>query len=176
MQRETDRLILRPPRLSDVPSLFEFLGDAHAMRHTHADASLRDCRRRVVLHEWRRRRNGYAPWTIRTRSDERIVGWGGLYDDPFDSGWGIEIGYFFRPQVWGLGYATELTKACTAFVDRELHLHEVHAFAKPDNAGSRRVLEQAGFAMVRFIPEMERLLYRRVRPDTLHQPPAAPAS
>ena len=83
---ETPRLILRRPRLIDVPALFAFLGDAEAMRHTHVDASLRDCRRRVAAPEWRRRRDGYAPWTITARSDGQILGWGGLYDDPFDPG------------------------------------------------------------------------------------------
>jgi RimJ/RimL family protein N-acetyltransferase len=39
---ETARLILRRPRLADVPDLFEFLGDAEAMRYTHVDTSLRD--------------------------------------------------------------------------------------------------------------------------------------
>jgi ribosomal-protein-alanine N-acetyltransferase len=33
------------------------------------------------------------------KSDKRIVGWGGLYDDPFDSGWGVEVGYFFHPSA-----------------------------------------------------------------------------
>ena len=81
MDLETSRLILRQPHLADVPSLFEFLGDGHAMQHTHADASLRECRRRVAVHEWRRRYNGYAPWTVLAKSDQRIIGWGGLYDD-----------------------------------------------------------------------------------------------
>jgi RimJ/RimL family protein N-acetyltransferase len=58
MSIETSRLILRHSTLSDVPGLFEFLGDAEAMRYTHADASLRQCRRRVAIHEWQRRRNG----------------------------------------------------------------------------------------------------------------------
>jgi [ribosomal protein S5]-alanine N-acetyltransferase len=165
VHRETERLILRPPILADVARLFEFLGDAEAMRYTHADASMRDCRRRVVLHEWRRRRNGYAPWTVLTKADGRIVGWGGLYDDPFDPGWGVEVGYFLHPQAWGFGYASELTTECTAVADTVLRLPEVHAFARPDNAGSRRVLEKAGFTVVRFVAELERLLYRRVRQD-----------
>jgi ribosomal-protein-alanine N-acetyltransferase len=166
VNRITERLILRPPILSDITRLFEFLGDAEAMRYTHIDASLRDCRRRVVLHEWRRRRNGYAPWTIVTKADGRIVGWGGLYDDPFDPGWGVEVGYFLHPQAWGVGYASELTAECAAVADTVLRLPEVHAFARPDNIGSRRVLEKAGFIVVRFVPEMERLLYRRVRQDS----------
>ena len=74
------------------------VGNAEAMRYTRCDASPRDCRRRVAVHEWRRRRDGYAPWTVMTKDDGRIVGWGSLYNDPFDTGWGIEVGYFLIRQ------------------------------------------------------------------------------
>jgi len=164
MSAETARLILRRPSLADVPALFEFLGDTEAMRHTRADTSLRECRRRVAVHERRRRRSGYAPWTIMTKADRRIIGWGGLYDDPFCPGWGVEVGYFFHPVAWGQGYATELVGACTSLADDILRLPEVRAFARPENAASHRVLNKAGFELVRFVPEMERLLYRRARP------------
>jgi len=160
---ETSRLVLRRPILADVPRLFEFLGDVEAMRYTHADVALRECRRRVAVHERRRRRDGYAPWTVVTKADARIVGWGGLYNDPFNPGWGVEVGYYFDPAAWGHGYATELTAACTSLADDVLALPEVRAFARPANVSSRRVLEKAGFEAVRFVPEMERFLYRRGR-------------
>jgi ribosomal-protein-alanine N-acetyltransferase len=86
MDVETSRLVLRRPRSADMPAVFSFLGDGQAMQHTHADVSLRDCRHRIAVHEWRRRHDGYAPWTIVAKSDERIIGWGGRYDDPFDKG------------------------------------------------------------------------------------------
>jgi RimJ/RimL family protein N-acetyltransferase len=162
---ETARLILRAPRLADVPALFEFLGDADAMRHTHLDLSLRQCRWRIAVHERRRRHDGCAPWTILTKGDGRIIGWGGLYSDPFMPGWGIEIGYSFHPAVWRQGYATELGMACTELADRVLHLPELKAFAKAENIGSRRVLEKLGFEAAGFVPELSRLLYRRVRPS-----------
>jgi RimJ/RimL family protein N-acetyltransferase len=95
MHVETERLVLRRPTLADVPALFEFLGDATAMQYTHVDASVHECRRRVAAHERRRHRDGYAPWTIVTRAEGRIVGWGGLYNDPFQPGWGVEVGYSF---------------------------------------------------------------------------------
>ena len=161
MHTETARLILRRPRLTDAPALFEFLGDAEAMRYTHVDASLRACRRRIALHEWRRRRNGYAPWTVVAKASGQIIGWGGLYEDPFDPGWGVEVGYFFHPAAWGRGYASELMAACTAIADEVLRVPEITAFAHPENGGSRRVLEKAGFEPVRFVPEMERMLFRR---------------
>jgi RimJ/RimL family protein N-acetyltransferase len=163
MATETARLVMRRPTLADVPALFAFLGDAEAMRYTHLDRSLRQCRRRLAAHERRRRRDGYAPWTIVTKADGRIIGWGGLYQDPFDPGWGVEVGYSFHPAAWGQGYATELTATCTEIADHVLGLPEIVAFAHRENLASRRVLEKAGFEVARFVPEMERLLYRRAR-------------
>lgn len=157
--RFTPRLRLDPPRLADVPALFAFMGDPGAMTHTHPQASLRDCRRYVVAHEWQRRRTGIAPWTIREREGCRIVGWGGLYRDIFDPGWGVEVVYFFSPTVWGRGYATELTAESLAF-GRERGLDAVIAFAHPDNAGSNRVLEKSGFRFDRYLPDMQRNFYR----------------
>jgi hypothetical protein len=69
----------------------------------------------------------------------------------------------FDPAHWGHGFATELTLACTSLADEVLDLPEVRAFAHPKNIGSQRVLEKAGFEMMRFVPEMDRLLYRRGR-------------
>jgi len=169
MDTETARLILRHPKLADAPALFEFLGDAQAMQYTHVDPSLRACRRRIAVYQWYRRRNDYAPWTIVAKASGQIIGWGGLYEDPFDPGWGVEVGYFFHPASWGLGYASELMAASMKIADDLLRLSEITAFAHPENIRSRRVLEKAGFEPVRFVPEMERLLFRRGRPE----PPSA---
>jgi ribosomal-protein-alanine N-acetyltransferase len=153
-----------------MSALFEFLGDPDAMRHTRVDASLRDCRRRIAAHEWRRRRDGYAPWTVVTRAEGRIIGWGGLCTDPFEPGWGVEVSYFFHPDAWGRGFATELVGACLEIADRVLKLPEVRAFARPENTASRRVLEKAGFEILRFLPELQRLLYRRTAPTPFRSP------
>jgi [ribosomal protein S5]-alanine N-acetyltransferase len=149
--------------LADVPALFEFLGDPQAMRLTHADASLRECRRRIAVHEWFRRRDGYAPWTVLRKVDGRIIGWGGLYNDPFEPGWGVEVGYHFAPQAWGSGYASELVAASMDIADRVLRLPAITAFAHPENVASQRVLQKANFEHVRFVPEMDRWLFQRQR-------------
>lgn len=160
---ETARLVLRRPALADVPELFEFLGNPQAMRFTHVDASLRECRRRVAVHEWFRRRDGYAPWTVLRKADGSIIGWGGLYNDPFEPGWGVEVGYHFAPEAWGNGYASELVSACMDIADRVLRLPMITAFAHAENIASQRVLHKAGFEQVRFIPEMNRWLFQRER-------------
>jgi [ribosomal protein S5]-alanine N-acetyltransferase len=167
---ETARLVLRRPTIADVPALFEFLGDTEAMRYTRCDALLRECRRRIIAHEWRRRRDGYAPWTVVRKSDCRIIGWGGLYNDPFDLRWGVEVGYFFHPTAWGQGYGSELMASYVSLADNVLQIPEVRAFSRPDNFRSRRVLEKAGFEAIRFVPEIKRLLYRRARNGRLVRP------
>jgi ribosomal-protein-alanine N-acetyltransferase len=161
---ETPRLLLRPPRIADAADFFAFLGNPEAMRFTHHDTSLRACRRRLAGFEWQRRRTGIAPWAVVAKTDQRVVGWGGLYEDPFEPGWGVEWGYALHPAEWGKGYATELGSACLGWADNVLRLAEVRAFVHPKNAASRRVLEKLGFAPVRFVVEMDRVLLRRLAP------------
>jgi RimJ/RimL family protein N-acetyltransferase len=156
----TERLLLRDTRLSDAPVLFAILGDRQAMQYTTHFPTLRECRRHIAGYLWERRRNGHAPWTIATRANAEIIGWGGLYEDPFDRGWGIEVGYWFARSAWGRGYASELVRASLDHA-RRCGLGEVSAFARPENLASCRVLEKAGFRKERFVQSLQRTLYRR---------------
>ncbi len=91
------------------------------------------------------------------------IGWGGLYDDPFDPGWGIELAFFFHPSTWGKGYGTELATAALDLADHELRVREVSAFAHPDNGASKALLARVGFAQRRYVAEMDRILFSRQR-------------
>jgi RimJ/RimL family protein N-acetyltransferase len=157
---ETARLLLRPPRLTDAAPLFGFLGDATAMQYTTPRASLRDCRRYLAAHERQRRRVGCAPWVVIEKQAGTAIGFGGLYQDPFDPGWGVEVGYFFAPAAWSKGYATELALFCVALAKQQARWQALRAFAHPLNVASQRVLLKSGFRQERFVPEMHRLLYR----------------
>ncbi len=156
---ETERLLLRPPESGDIPLLFDFLGDADAMRFTQTRSSIDDCRHYVEVHEAQRETVGCAPWTIVGKAESEIVGFGGLYADPFEPGWGVEVGYFFKPASWGRGYATELTRACLDLARRERKWPTIWAFAHAGNSASARVLEKAGFNRRRFVHAMNRWLY-----------------
>ena len=135
MTLETDRLSLSVPRLADAPRLFDFLGDMKAMRHTSRLETMRDCRRHIAGHACPRRKVGYGPWTVSAKADGQIIGFGGLYDDPLDPGWGIEVGYAFASQTWNNGFATELTRFCLVFARNELGVHLVRAMELPYEGG-----------------------------------------
>jgi len=100
--------------------------------------------------------DGFAPWTAVLVAEDRVVGWGGLNRDPTDPSWGVEVTYFVHPSYWGRGLATELVEEALALAFAELRLPEVHAFARPENRPSIRVLEKAGFVRVRFVEALER--------------------
>ncbi|OJJ12585.1 GNAT family N-acetyltransferase [Alphaproteobacteria bacterium AO1-B] len=161
---ETDRLLLTRPRLSEVPEFYGFLGDPWAMQFTQIDKDLASCRRRIAVHEWRRRRDGFAPWTVRVKGEPEIIGWGGLYDDPFDPGWGPELAFFYHPKAWGQGYGAELSLAALKVADIKIELPLVSAFAHPKNVASQKLLQKVGFQPERHVESMNRILYRRRRP------------
>src|SRR5262245_65425415 len=80
------------------------------MRHTHAASSREDCAHWHRTYAALEFTLGFAPWTVVLRSEERVIGWGGLNVDPFEPGWGIEVSYYLHPMRWGQGYATELVR------------------------------------------------------------------
>jgi len=100
--------------------------------------------------------DGFAPWTAVLAAEDRVVGWGGLNRDPHAPHWGVEVTYFIDRSCWGRGLATELVRASLSHAFRELRLPEVGAFVRPENHASARVLAKAGFARIRFVPELER--------------------
>lgn len=54
------------------------------------------------------------------------------------------MGYAYRRDVWGQGYATEAARALVAFGLGELGMHRLYAFCDTDNAASAQVLEKTG--------------------------------
>ncbi len=122
---------------------------------TRSRSPISACRRHIAGHECQRRKLGFGPWSVLDKASGRIIGFGGLYDDPFDPGWG----YHFARSAWSRGFATELTRFSIALAHGPLRLAEVRAFAHRDNVASRRVLAKTGFVEQRFMPEMNRYLY-----------------
>jgi RimJ/RimL family protein N-acetyltransferase len=78
------------------------------------------------------------------RVDAERVGTIGLGDVTPTNGNG-EVGYFFAPDAWGNGYATDATRTVVEYAFGERRLHKLYARAFAFNDASKRVLEKAGF-------------------------------
>jgi [ribosomal protein S5]-alanine N-acetyltransferase len=129
------------------------------MRYTLNFKDTRECRRHIAAHECQRRKTGYGPWTVVERNSGQIIGFAGIYDDPFAPNWGIEVGYHFHRSAWGRGYATELIRTCLQVARDQHGIRELQAFVHPDNAASHRVLERTGFEQRNFVTDLNRYRY-----------------
>ena len=56
----------------------------------------------------------------------------------------LEVGYHFRRDQWGQGYATEAARASMDMAFNHLHAPEVVSLIRPENTPSRRVAERNG--------------------------------
>jgi ribosomal-protein-alanine N-acetyltransferase len=150
----TERLILRPPRTSDVPEVRRALraNSSHLRPWSVAPApgedpaSLASVSRAVVRHrrEWKRGQSFVL--FVSPREDEaRVIGrvtLGGILRGAFQN---AHLGYWIDAGQQGRGLMTEAVRATTTFAFGPAALHRVQAAVMPSNKASLRVLEKAGY-------------------------------
>jgi RimJ/RimL family protein N-acetyltransferase len=129
----TRHLVLREYRDSDVDPIYEIQGNRDYMRFTFCAESRAACESWLRRYAQSRRVNGFAPWTIVLRSDDRVIGWGGLNIDPQAPVWGPEVSYFIHPACQGRGFASELVHRSLHHGFNDLQLQRIGAFARPEN-------------------------------------------
>ncbi len=66
---------------------------------------------------------------------------------------GVEIGYAFRKQDWGKGFATEIVKAAVQYVFTSTDFSSIYAYTDKRNINSKKVLEKSGFTYLENIIE-----------------------
>jgi RimJ/RimL family protein N-acetyltransferase len=144
---ETERLIMRPPKISDLGPLHEVWGDRDVMRWIGpGDVYSRDMEeseRRLerILHH--QEEHGFSLWVVLDREEGIVVGDCGLVLFAF-RGPEIELACRLRKAAWGRGYATEAGRAWLDRAFGELGLPRVVGASHPENDASQHVLEKLG--------------------------------
>lgn len=77
----------------------------------------------------------------------------------------IELGFCFRTQHWGKGYATEVSTALAKWIFDTTHLAYIIGLAQVENKASRKVLENVGmiFTEIRPFQEIPYAFYKLAR-------------
>ncbi len=138
---ETDRLILRAPRLGDAKAVTALANDRRIAENT---ARIPHPYKLTDAKSWAAGANlraGEETFVI-TLADGTLIGGCGL---ELRDGPAPEIGYWLGARYWGKGYATE---AARGLIDRafgDLDHGALQAGARVTNPASRRVLEKCGF-------------------------------
>ena len=66
---------------------------------------------------------------------------------------GVEIGYAFRKQDWGKGFATEIVKAAVQYVFTSTNFSSIYAYTDRRNINSKKVLKKSGLTYLENIIE-----------------------
>jgi RimJ/RimL family protein N-acetyltransferase len=118
-----------------------------------------------ALEHWDR--HGFGLWIFRDRTDGQFVARAGIRHVDVGGQHEIEIAYALRWEYWNRGFATEIAHALVAIAWNSLELAELVCFTMTTNAGSRRVMEKAGFTYECDVThaELPHVLYRLRRPS-----------
>ncbi|MBT2524026.1 GNAT family N-acetyltransferase [Streptomyces sp. ISL-99] len=154
---ETERLILRPFRDSEIDSDIERLvaldSDPEVMRFINGG---RPTSRSFVIERVLPQLTHEYPcigtrgfWAAEEKTTGAFLGWFEFRPLADDSADVVELGYRLGRAAWGRGYATEGARALIAKGFTELGVRRVTANTMYVNARSRRVMEKAGLIFVR---------------------------
>ncbi|HMO74884.1 MAG TPA: GNAT family N-acetyltransferase [Sphingopyxis sp.] len=149
---ETERLRLRPHRLSDKEAHIAMWADERVTRFIGGEPRTPDVSWGKFLSAaglWPVMGFGY--WLFADRTTDALVGMGGL--SYFCRGIaeleGVpEAGWAFDADHWGAGYATEAMTAAFGWADEHLDAAEVRCIIEPGNRASERVSEKLGFRRI----------------------------
>lgn len=139
---ETERLKLRPLRMSDAARVARFCGDPGVARMIlRAPVPYLE----IAAEAWIMTLNARAPRGeefvfAADVEGEGLIGAIGAHKNADAS---FEVGYWFGRPYWGQGYATE---ALRGFISEAQGLGALQAGHFVDNPASGRVLEKGGFA------------------------------
>jgi ribosomal-protein-alanine N-acetyltransferase len=140
---ETKRLVLRVPRMDDVPAIFAgWTQDTEVTRYLtwrphqriqETEAFIQGC-----LPAWESRTR--FPYVITLKERGEVIG----IIDPRIEGPRVGIGYGAARAHWGKGYMTEATRAIIDWAFQQDSIYRVYATTDVENFASQRVLEKVG--------------------------------
>ncbi|MGF1447373.1 MAG: GNAT family N-acetyltransferase [Pikeienuella sp.] len=137
----TDRLVLRGPRLADIPAWTAFLGSERA-RFVGGPLDAETAWRvfATISGHWLLR--GYGAFVFALRGDDRAIGWAGAWHP---AGWpACELTYtLWDPDLEGRGLAAEAARAARAFL-QGLGIGRLMSYVDPANIRSVRLAERLG--------------------------------
>lgn len=162
---ETERLILRQFTDDDVDAVFGIIGDPLTMKYYPQKFSREDALRWVNKSQERYRTDGFGLFAVVLKATAEVIGNCGVVRQDVEGESFLEVGYHFRRDHWGHGYATEAARACRNYAFSSLGAANVVSFILAENTPSRRVAERNGMKVERQVifHGLPHLMYAKTR-------------
>lgn len=141
---ETERLILRSFRASDLEPYYEMMADADITRYLMSGEpmSRHDAWRSIATMAGHWILSGHGQWALEEKASGDFVGRCGIIEP---EGWpDKEIGWVLHKKAWGKGYATEAARAGLNYAFNVMKLDRIISLIQPGNEPSVAVAERIG--------------------------------
>lgn len=146
---ETKNLVVKAPCLDDLDHLYQLFSDQDVMQYIGNLRTKEDTKQRLEKMVLYHKKYGYSIGHVYEKQTGRFIGRSGLIHLEFNENQPeIEVGYILLKEFWKKGYATELAKAFIHYGFHHLKLPKIVAVIRPENEGSRHVLEKSGMHYV----------------------------
>ncbi|EHI70329.1 GNAT family N-acetyltransferase [Streptococcus ictaluri] len=160
---DTERLSLRPVRLSDAEAMYEYghCPEVARLAGFPVNQSVEECQAFIEMDLDKKgdavRQRIYA---ICLKGKDRLMGTVNFAKAITSDI--LEIGYVLHPDLWGQGLMPEAVSALVDFGFRELNLHKIEIVSFDYNSQSQRVAEKLGF-------QLEARLRQRMKSDDVYR-------
>ena len=142
-QIETERLILRKPRMDDAPAVFSgWVQDLEVTRfltwRPHENIGQTESMLERAITAW----DGDArfPYMITLKAGSNVIGMIELRIE----GHRAELGYVMNKLFQGRGYMTEAARAIIHWAFQQPNIYRIYATTSVDNIASQHVMEKLG--------------------------------
>lgn len=142
---QTERLVLRPFRMSDAPEVQRLAGDREVasttlmIPHPYTDGMAEDW---IATHAEQFAAGLHAVFAVVRKADQQLLGAIGLSIKSEHAR--AEMGYWIGRPYWNQGYATEAAAALVRYGFEALGLNRVFAQHMDRNPASGRVMQKIG--------------------------------
>ncbi len=150
---ETERLIIRLMTQADAQEQLEalFLNPATLPEWRDDKRNLDYSKQAIEELQTHQKKHGYSVYGVFDKQTGELLGRTGFtlrQSDPAFPAY-TDLAYVFSKDHQGKGYATEATKAVTAWIFEHSSIEKIGTFVIDGTPGSARVLEKAGFTETR---------------------------
>ena len=161
---ETERLILRELRITDLEGMFELDSDPEVHKYLgNKPAQTKEESKKIlesVLKQYEER--GIGRWAAIEKSSGSFIGWSGLRLNTEYNMNGFtryyDVGYRIIKRYWGKGYATESGTTAVDYAFNILKMPELYATTEIGNQASHNALLKIGLSYIEdFYFEQEQL-------------------
>lgn len=145
---ETDRAMLRRLKFGDYRWMRLLETDPEIMIMTPLKVVQTDeqTMKRFLDHiEKQKLFRPYGYWVAEFKMHPTFIGWFMLIPTENNR---LELGFMILREHWGIGLATEIASALTAFVKSEKEIKIIKAQIKSNNISSIKVLQKLGFSEI----------------------------